>query len=509
MENNQDTKALCLPSVVLDTVAEQLADVDLTLPDYCPDIEKILKCKLCPKLQSKSLSGGQLQIDGYCVVTVLYVEGEKKTIRCCEQTVSFSQSFTLRETPDDPVIITSTKPEYINCRALSPRRLVMHGAFSLYAKVLGCSRTALYSPDDEQLEARTAKVRCANLKSLCQEQFSVYEEISTADKPPVEALLYTSLDASVTDSKAVTGKLMINGELDLRLFYLSDIQTGETAKLDYILPFSQIIDCEGIDEETVNLISVELMSYDVRLKNDMLSDSPSLSVEAKLCITEQGYILSDEEIVTDAYSVKNASSPCFEQLSLTEAAAPVSESFIEKLSVKVDDGRLLKILDIFPDSVTADCAAFSGGINVSGKINMCLLALGENNVPVFIERSFEYTHALASAADLNTLIYPKARASSVSYRLADDNTAELRCELRFTAGALKNESIRAVSDIDIFEDKPITGDSCALTLYFASRGESLWDIAKAHNTRLERLISENSADSITLGEPQMLLIPGI
>lgn len=97
----------------------------------------------------------------------------------------------------------------------------------------------------------------------------------------------------------------------------------------------------------------------------------------------------------------------------------------------------------------------------------------------------------------------------MSYRLADDNTAELRCELRFTAGALKNESIRAVSDIDIFEDKPITGDSCALTLYFASRGESLWDIAKAHNTRLERLISENSADSITLGEPQMLLIPGI
>ena len=42
MEFNQENRSFCTPSAVLDTVAEQLADVDLTLPDYCPDIEKIL-----------------------------------------------------------------------------------------------------------------------------------------------------------------------------------------------------------------------------------------------------------------------------------------------------------------------------------------------------------------------------------------------------------------------------------------------------------------------------------
>ena len=40
MEFNQENRSFCTPSAVLDTVAEQLADVDLTLPDYCPDIEK-------------------------------------------------------------------------------------------------------------------------------------------------------------------------------------------------------------------------------------------------------------------------------------------------------------------------------------------------------------------------------------------------------------------------------------------------------------------------------------
>lgn len=40
MEFNQENRSFCTPLAVLDTVAEQLADVDLTLPDYCPDIEK-------------------------------------------------------------------------------------------------------------------------------------------------------------------------------------------------------------------------------------------------------------------------------------------------------------------------------------------------------------------------------------------------------------------------------------------------------------------------------------
>ncbi len=53
MEFNQENRSFCTPSAVLDTVAEQLADVDLTLPDYCPDIEKILKCTLTPKIRAE------------------------------------------------------------------------------------------------------------------------------------------------------------------------------------------------------------------------------------------------------------------------------------------------------------------------------------------------------------------------------------------------------------------------------------------------------------------------
>ncbi len=509
MEFNQENRSFSTPTIVLDTVAEQLADVDLTLPDYCPDIEKILKCTLTPKIQSKSLSGGQLQVDGYCVVNVMYVESIKKTIRCCEQSVNFSQSFSVKETPDNPVIITKTKSEYINCRALSPRRLVMHGAFSLYAKVLTTSKTSLYSARDESLETCKKTVRCADLKSFCQEQFNVCEEITVSDKPTIESILHTDTGVSITDCKAVTGKLMINGEISLRMFYLSDVESGETGKIDYLLPFNQIIDCEGIDETTINNVSCNVMSYDIRLKNDMLSEKPAVILDVKLCVTEEGYTITDEEVTVDAYSVACLSKPDFEQLAIIGEVTPVSELHMEKLSVKVDDGKISKILDIYTDNVSAESQQTDDGLKISGKINICMLALNEENMPVFIERSSDYEHLINSASDCNYLRNPEARTSSISYRLADDSTVEIRCEIRLTAGAVNSQNLKAVKNVNIYDDKPIVSDNCALTLYFAKQGENLWDIAKSHNTRLDMLLAENSAENLTLDSAQMLLIPRI
>lgn len=508
MELIQEPRFFCRPVTVLDTVAEQLADVDLTLPDYCPDIEKILKCTLTPKIQSKSLSGGQLQVEGFCVVNVMYVESINNTIRCCEQSVNFSQNFSVKDTGDAPVIVTKTKSEYINCRALSPRRLVMHGAFSLYAKVIASEQTNLYSNDNPDLETLSYNVKCADLKSLCQENFSVSEELSISDKPAIEAILHSDVSVGVTDAKAVTGKLMLNGEINLRLFYLTDVQSGETGKIDYIMPFNQIIDCKGIDENTINHILCEVMSYDIRLKNDMLSDKPAIALDVKLCVTEEGYVVNEEKIITDAYSVKFASEPKFTKMNICEEVAPVNESHMQKMEIGVDNGKISKVLDIYTDCVTAESTFDNEELKINGKIMVCMLALDEDGMPVFIERSSDFSHGL-SFGGCNIVSNASARASSISYRLADDNTVEIRCEIKLGGCAVCQKSITAVCETEIFEDRPIKSDGCALTLYFAGKGENLWEIAKSHNTRLGMLMNENSTDCECLDSPQMLLIPKI
>lgn len=69
-------------------------------------------------------------------------------------------------------------------------------------------------------------------------------------------------------------------------------------------------------------------------------------LEVKLCVTEEGYITREEEIVCDAYSTEFSSLPEFEQLKITGEVVPINEPHMEKMSVKIDDGKISRILDI-------------------------------------------------------------------------------------------------------------------------------------------------------------------
>ena len=60
-----------------DSVSEQPVDIDISLPDYCPDIERILKCRLCPAVSSTAVVGERLDVDGASVVSVWYLDSRK------------------------------------------------------------------------------------------------------------------------------------------------------------------------------------------------------------------------------------------------------------------------------------------------------------------------------------------------------------------------------------------------------------------------------------------------
>ena len=69
--------------------AEYPVDCDITLPEYLPDIVKILRCTCTPGISSHQISGDRISVECTCLVRVLYI-CDKGKIRCFEQTFNFS-----------------------------------------------------------------------------------------------------------------------------------------------------------------------------------------------------------------------------------------------------------------------------------------------------------------------------------------------------------------------------------------------------------------------------------
>ena len=202
---------------ILDTSAEQPIDLDFSLPDYCPDIQKILKCQIYPTITEQTISD-RLDVEGEVLVKLLYLDSGKKAVRCCEYASPFSTSIALKKAPENPssvVTYLNTKVDYVNCRAVSPRKLDIHGAFSIQARAVSTVMQSIVSSiEEEDIQQKVSKVTLSRVSSMTQQSFTVNEVLELGQgKPEAEAIVRTDASALVEDVKVVA---------DLSLIHISE-----------------------------------------------------------------------------------------------------------------------------------------------------------------------------------------------------------------------------------------------------------------------------------------------
>ena len=128
MDNLLNKQSLTLTQNVVTRYEECAVSGEYSLPEYCPDVSSVLKCTIQPRMINRQQSGDQLLIDGEACVRVLYLDEERKCLRCVEFVLPFTcgvrgvQSMGVNM----PVLHLSTK--YANCRVVTPRRIEVRGA---------------------------------------------------------------------------------------------------------------------------------------------------------------------------------------------------------------------------------------------------------------------------------------------------------------------------------------------------------------------------------------------
>lgn len=490
--------------VTADNVTQQSVDMDFTLPDYCADIEKILKCILNVRIFTKSLSAGVLRVDGESKVTLLYTDKGLKALRCFEQCSPFSVSLNVPEDTGDSIADVVAKPEYINCRALTPRRLSVHGAFSLRSRLTerklmpvtcGC--------DSEDSQIKKEETDICEPCIFSQDRFSVSEAATFNMKTRIETIADTHLSATLTDYSLSADRLTLKGELTLRMLYITDASTGEVDRYVCTFPFSETLRVNN-EECDIFHINLNIMSYDVTLRSEALSDNPAVCLEAALTADTFGYRKKSGEYVCDAYSVSSGTELKCEQLNLITDALSYSGEISHKQSVMLGDRNIVKIAHILWSTPELR-AEFSDDVSVSGKVDVCILAVDEEGELLCIDRQVDVSGSIIPENHFTDCGAMSTDLSNLSYRIGENNDIELSLKIRINALLLKKSSVSQVREIiqleeeDTFARKP-------LTLYYASAGENVWEISKRYRASYSSVILENNLEEGALSADTMLMI---
>lgn len=496
---------------IFEGTSEQPIDLDFSLPDYCPDIERILKCRVCPSVTAKSITGDRMDVDGSAVIRLYYLDSRKQAIRLCEHTVPFSCSFNLKAAPTDPVSSVRLRTEYLNCRALSPRRLDIHGAFSVCVSVYDKGEQEICSRiEGDDIQQKLHQEQISRLCGTGQQQFSVSEVLDIGQgKGTPESILRSELTVHTESAKALNDKIMLKGEAVLHLLYITDIESGSQDTMTFHVPFSQILDVQGVNENTGNEIMVDVMNYDVSLKSEFDESSTLVSLDARLCACVFAYETIGADVVDDAYSTAYELELTYKQNRYNALTCLLNTDITAKGEVNTGDSGITRVIDIWSDTVNSMTVYENDVLTVKGKVNCCILALDRDGVPFYAERPIDFSVNPSVPSGLSeVIVHSRPAVKSLSFIITGDNTLEVKADLTLSGAVFDTRTCRSVVSAEGREDQRREKDShAALTLYYADEGESLWSIARLYCTSVEAIRLENDMTDDVMSARGMILIP--
>ena len=173
--------------IAFDSFTELPVESDLLLPDYCPDIVKVLKCQARPAFSKTEVSGDKCILEGTTAITVYYT-GEDGRLRTSEHKVDFGKTLELKTTPRNPMVFCSLKEDYLNCKAVNQRRIDVRGSFTVMVKILsGTEEEMVSAAEGTGLQLSRRPTQSGELVGCASKRFTVREDLELGqEKAPMD-----------------------------------------------------------------------------------------------------------------------------------------------------------------------------------------------------------------------------------------------------------------------------------------------------------------------------------
>lgn len=508
MEYKLTKESFTVSKTVFDGISQQSAELDYILPDYYPEIFKVLNVKIMPSITKRSVGQTKLDYELTAMVRLVYLS-ESGEVSAVEQSLSYGKSQEMPLQTRSPRITIVPYTESVSCRVVNKRRVDIRGIISIAINASADEvKQAVSSCEGGGIELNKSLITYPAKRIAVTKRITVADDIELGlARQQVKTVIRTDSQVMTVEKKILSGKLLTKGEAEVTLLYIPEGQ-AEPESVKFSVPFSQISDIEGLDEHYDVVLDASVVSCEIRPSSK--ADSAAVSCELGIEISLTAMRFESTELASDAFSTLFDTEIEVTKEKIECAPVSVNENHREKSSLTYYDGEISSVILAGADTgrVVAETLK-DGGILLRGRI--CFFAYVKNEAGriVYLENSEQFEHKLpAGSADTGARAEVRAFVNSTSYNLTSSNAMEITTDIKLCGSLYEDCEKSFISNVILNEAKPIRCDKdVAIKLYFAEKGEEPWDIAKRCRASLNAIIEENDLDCEKLGESRMILIP--
>lgn len=499
MEINLIKKELPQNQIIFEGETELGLETDIILPEWCPDIERLLKCSVLPKITSKRFDSARLCLGGSGVLRLCYLSKEG-TIKNFETPVSFSKNIEVRGADRNSTADVKVNCEYVNCQMISGRRIEMRAALSLKILVLGLFNQSFV----ENIEGKGIETRKQTHKIIVpvcsvSDEFVTNEEYTVSEES-VSSIVKINSGAKILETKIVSGKCIVKGEIYLTVFYLDN--NGNLKTSDFTLPVNRMITAQGAEEGDFCGCNLALSLVTAEPTGRNLNNEVAVEIVGRISLD----VNRETEIspVTDCYSTLFEGVCPKTAMTVTSLCSSASKNVAVKIKLPCEGGEILQCF--------ADIKGYSCNINNEGEIMVSLSLLAsaivknENGVSVCENTKQEEISLAAQKEFLGA--HCNLSVSPVS--VAPSGNDEVTVQIMLSADLRKSKTVSVVDGIELDEGSPVKRDrQTAVIMYFAKENEDVFEIAKNYKVSANEIMEQNALKSFNIPSPCPLIIPNL
>lgn len=492
---------------VFDASAEQSVDADISLPDYCPDIQRILKCTVDTSVTNVTTGQGRITADASAAVRILYVGTEGK-ISAYEQSYPFQKYVESGSIDRGCAVSVRARADYVNCRAVSPRRVDVHAALScLFKADKRRSEEILSGAQGAGLQCKSKSFETIDIVGKTVRSFPMSEVVElAAGRPAAAQIVNASACARSDDIKVISNKLLLKGTLDISVYYVGD--SGGIEPFEHSMPISQIIELDGLTEDCLCNLEMNVAALEVLPKVDSSGVMKLLDISASIEAVLSACRPVNAEFISDVYSTEYEVNTESRSVEICRYLDAFSTTWVNKSSVECQGAAVDCALALWCSEPVYNVSVNDLNCVVSGSYECSVVYRDADGELGFLQKQidFEYKNRLAAGAE-RIRSNSSVKIIACSCAVTADSRLEIKAELLITASVFTTGIEKYISSISVNETAVKSKSTCALTIYFSDPGESVWSIAKKYNTTARAIMDENSIASDRLENGGMILIP--
>lgn len=509
-EQSPPQKKSELSFVMSDNTVTHDVSEEFTLPDYVPEVRKILftRAQILPESQyiSDAQSGACVDFGGSVTYSVIYTDDEG---RLCSTPLSssYEASCPLKATPGS--VFIDTVPDNVTTRASAPRRLSIKARlksriFATEEKVIEEKIGQRSSADELFIERLTQDVKTMCLTSASLSSVKMSEKFDIGEKKEIRPILCDAF-SYVKDVSVSSDCISVKAEAVVKCIYESE---GEIFCATKNMPIYEQVEAEGVCSSDIAHALVRCVSLSI--SSEESEGDCQLFFDLSCEIGCEAYRNESNTLTKDIYSTKHEMNTEYKSIDTYSVSHVSSEPFAFNEAIKRKSKDAREIVCVIGDALYEKSEFNGRRAGIFGRlcINVISSSANENSEREYSYESYEFPFKYETSLDsecVNPLVRASFCSSEISAKYTDDKL-HISTEIFPCVSIIDKKPVQILDNAELLRDKEIVCDSSLVKVYFPKSDDTLWQVAKKYHVTRKQLIDQNMLSDDKIGDCSCLIV---